>query len=98
MSFNLTYTIEAEALVSQKWQPVEKSLGPFLLAGHSEKREFFIMTTEELRLRVSSERKLKPFEISILNKLPGLSSTIPFVVIPPLFTNGIHPRQPNDIG
>ena len=78
MSFNLTYTIEAEALVSQKWQPVEKSLGPFLLAGHSEKREFFIMTTEELRLRVSSERKLKPFEISILNKLPWLKQHYPF--------------------
>jgi hypothetical protein len=89
MFFNVSYFIEAEVLRSEpaekslgplrseKWERVEKSLGPFLVLAHSQKREAIMPPSEGVRVRVVFERQLKPIELSILKKFPGLKQHYP---------------------
>jgi len=79
MSLNVNYWLQLEVLQSEKWESfMGGSFGPFLIPAHSENRRLIIPSSGGMRVRVSYERQLKPFEASILNKLPWLKQHYPF--------------------
>jgi len=90
-SFDGSYCIESQAIVSGKWESVMGSSDdtsfssrPLFfasygsLAAHSQTSVSLLAPPEGTRLYVEFERKLKPLEISVLNKLPWLKKHYPF--------------------
>jgi hypothetical protein len=78
MSFNAMYWIGSQVFDSNKWVTVRRGgfAGP--LTPHSLTNVFLFPPPEGARLVLVYERQHKPFEQSILNKLPWLKQHYPF--------------------
>jgi len=75
-----------ELLWSGKWVPVTSDSSGFFrinyfLKAHSQRRlawTVFGRPSDPMRFNISYQRRLKPFEVSLLNKLPWLKRHYPF--------------------